>query len=273
MVNELQVRYSNLVLQRLHASQVTKDNVIFNTRYEGNPVAGSVKIVSRADITVKDYDKANGLDGEQSATTYVDMAIDKDKAVNEIIDGYDAAAVPDGIVADRLTSAGVMLGETLDKDGLACLATDGTEHEEAETLTRGNVYDAIIDANTALTKANVPTTGRYLIINADVQGLLLKNSEFIRQSDLSQTILMTGAIGQIAGANVYVSNNLPDKVNFIMSHPDMASRANEWSVQIHIQDLGGSGKYIGACAVQGRLVYGHKVLNKAGVYVSKEATV
>ena len=44
----------------------------------------------------------------------------------------------------------------------------------------------------------------------------------------------------------------------IAGHPRFATRAEEFSVPIHIQDLSGSGKYIGASAVQGRDVYGHK---------------
>lgn len=34
---------------------------------------------------------------------------------------------------------------------------------------------------------------------------------------------------------------------------------------VHIQDLNGSGKYIGASAVQGRLAYGHKVLRSIAI--------
>ena len=37
------------------------------------------------------------------------------------------------------------------------------------------------------------------------------------------------------------------------------------SVGVHIQDLSGSGKYIGASAVQGRMVYAHKVLRSAAI--------
>lgn len=268
MAHTSQERYSKLVLQRMNASQVTRENVIFNTRFEGSPTAGAVKIPTRGDVEVSDYDKAAGLAGKTGSTTYTVMNIDKDKAINEIVDGFDAASVPDGIIADRLTSAGVMLGETLDKDGLKVLADEGTTNDESSAFTKNTIYDAIVDAKTALSKANVSNSGRYIVINPDITALLLKNSEFIKASDLGQKILETGAIGQIAGFAVYESNNLPENVNFIAGHPDCATRANEWSVPVHVQDLGGSGKYIGASAVQGRMVYGHKVTHKAGIYVS-----
>ena len=69
------------------------------------PTAGSVKIPVRdTEVAVSDYDKANGIAAGTGGTSYETMVIDKDKAVNEIIDGFDAEAVPDNLVADRLDS-------------------------------------------------------------------------------------------------------------------------------------------------------------------------
>ena len=39
----------------------------------------------------------------------------------------------------------------------------------------------------------------------------------------------------------------------------------DFAVDIHLQDLSGSGKYIGASAVQGRKVYDHKVLRSVAI--------
>ena len=97
-----QERWSSLVDAKLRQSLVTRDNYIFNTNYEGNPKAGKVKIPVRdTEVTVKAYDKATGVDLEIGTTTYIDLDIDQDMAVNELIDGYDAEAVPDNLVADR----------------------------------------------------------------------------------------------------------------------------------------------------------------------------
>ena len=269
MANVLQDRYSPLVLAKLRANLVTKDNVIFNKKYEGSPKAGLVKIPTRSDVTVGDYNKATGMDLNGSDTTYVTFEITKDKAINEIIDGYDAVAVPDGIVAERLDSAGYVLSDVEDADGIATLETEGTVSENTTASTKATAYDNIVDARTALSEAKVPVKGRYLIVSPSFYSLILKNSEFIKASDLGQKILETGAVGQIAGFNVYESANLT--AEFIAGHPDCATRADEFAVPVHVQDLSGSGKYIGACAVQGRMVYGHKVTHPAGIYVKKNA--
>ena len=271
MANELQVRYSEMVLKKLRASLVTKDNVIFNTRYEGKPSAGSVKIPSRGEATVGDYTKGAGVGLDASSTTYITMVIDKDKYINELIDGYDAASVPDGIVADRLDSAGYGLANAMDADGINTLVTEGTVGVDTEASTAETAYDAVVDARTALSKAKVPNTDRYLLVSPEFYSLILKNSDFIRQGDLSQKLVETGAVGQIAGFAVYESANLGEGVEFVAGHPDCATRADEFAVPVHLQDLAGSGKYIGASAVQGRSVYGHKVTHKTGIYVKKNA--
>ena len=110
MAHALQERYSKLVDEKLRATLVTKDNLIFNNRYEGDPKAGMVKVPVRdTEVEVKKYDRQNGVDISAGSTTYFNLPIDNDEAVNEMIDGFEAAAVPDGIKAERLDSAGYSL--------------------------------------------------------------------------------------------------------------------------------------------------------------------
>lgn len=95
MSHELQDRYSKLVDAKLRATLVKKDGVIFNNRYEGNPKAGKVKVPVRdTEVAVADYSKTDGAGATHGDTSYIDVTVDKDKAVNEIIDGFDAASRP-----------------------------------------------------------------------------------------------------------------------------------------------------------------------------------
>lgn len=272
MAHTAQERYSTLVDAKLRKTLITKDNVIFNTNYEGDPKAGAVKIPVRStEVGARDYDKANGLAVQEGSTTYITVTIDKDKAVNELIDGYDAASVPDGIVAERLDSAGYSLAKTLDIDGIAELETGGTTLANTTALTKTTAYEAIVDARTALSDEGVPTDSRWLIVTPAVYALLLKSSDFIKQADLGQELVATGAIGQIAGFTVYESNNMSASTEFIAGHPQWAHRVEEWSVPVSVVSLTGSGTYIGASAVQGRKVYAHKVSNPKAVVVKTKA--
>lgn len=266
MAHISQERWSDLVLAKLRAELVLSDGFVFNNDYEGSPVAGAVKIPVRdTEVTVSDYDKANGLAPTNGSTAYATLAIDKDKAVNELIDGYDAASVPDGIIADRLDSAGYSLARQLDTDGATTLLAGATV-VNIESLSNTNIYGKIVDIRTAMSKANVPDDGkRYLLCMPDTVALILKSPEFISASDLGDAVKQLGIIGKIAGFLVKEWNDSTANLAMIAGHPRFATRVHEWQTPIKVQDLAESGKYIGACAVQGRRVYGHKVLRSAAI--------
>ena len=266
MAHILQDRYSKMVLAKLRAEAVLKDGVVFNNDYEGDPKAGAVKIPQRdSEVTVSDYNKASGISATTGSTAYVTLTINKDKAVNEIIDGYDAAAVPDNLVADRLDSAGYALAMQRDIDGASALLAGGSAFNVV-SLSADNIYAQLVALRTAMSKANVPNDGRrFFLATPDTIALILKAPEFTKASDLGDAVVQSGAIGRIAGFLVIEWNTDAANVAGIAGHPRFATRVNEWSVPIHIQDLSASGAFIGASAVQGRFVYAHKVLRASAI--------
>ena len=278
-----QERWSSLVDAKLRQNLVTRDNYIFNTNYEGDPKAGKVKIPVRdTEVTVKDYDKAAGVDPENGTTTYTELNIDHDKAVNELIDGYDAVAVPDNIVADRLDSAGYSLALEMDQKSINLLeTTTGINVSATKTAaTDQTAYKEVLAAKTYLTRKGVPQAGRWLICSPEFMAILMLDDHFIRQGDLSQELKNAGAVGSVAGFAVFESGNTmyedtklvaskKTTTEFIAGHPNWCHRVQEWGVAVHVQDLSGSGKYIGASAVQGRKVYGLKISKPQTVYVKR----
>ena len=221
MAHEAQVRYSKLVDLKLRATLVKKVGVICNSRYEGSPKAGSVKVPVRdTEVAVNDYDKQTGAELTGGDTTYLTVNIDKDKAVNEIIDGFDAASVPDDLVADRLDSAGYSLALQVDSDGSVELTTAGTAFGTTTALTEKTIYGNIVDARTKLSTVHVPTEGRWLLVSPEIYGLLLKSPEFIKASDLGDAVVQTGAVGRIAGFTVFEDSTLGEGVEYIAGHPN-----------------------------------------------------
>ena len=288
MAHANQERWSKLVDAKLRNQLVTRDNAIFNSRYEGDPKSGKVKIPVRdTEVEVKAYDKANGLDPKAGTTTYLDLDIDHDEAVNELIDGFDAASVPDGIVADRLDSAGYSLGLSIDKKSIEALqaASGATISATKTAATESNAYKLALEAKRVLSRKGVPTDGRWLIASPEYLEVLMLDDHFIKQGDLAQELVQSGVVGRIAGFNVFESNNMDFEsttrvaskkttTEFIAGHPNWCHRVMEWQVGVHLQDLNGSGKFIGASAVQGRKVYGIKVSKPQTLYIKRvEAAV
>jgi len=281
MAHTSQERYSALVDAKLRKTLVTKDNIIFNTRYEGTPTAGAVKVPVRdSEVAVKNYDKATGAALATGGTTYLTLTIDNDEAVNEIVDGLDAASVPDGIVAERLDSAGYSLGLSMDRKSINALeTTEGVTIATAKTaLTDTTAYKAVLAAKKTLSRKGVPNDGRWLIASPEFMEVLFTDDKFIKQSDLSQELVQAGAVGKIAGFTVFESNNLmfentvivdtkKTSTEFIAGHPNWCHRVDEWSVPVGIKDL--TNNFIGSSAVQGRKVYGIKVSKPETVYIKR----
>lgn len=267
-----EIRYSALMDEKLRSILVTAETgavPIFNTKHEGNVKSGSVKVPVRGKANLRPYDRGKGIDPEQVPTTYMTITDFKDVAINEIIDGYEAEQVPDNIIADRLDEASYAGALELDTKGIEVLQAEGTAFTPFPPGT--SIYEKIITARAQLTKNQVPLTQRWLIVSPEVAGELLLDDRFIKQSDMSQAIVQTGVIGQVAGFTVYESNNVGagmDNVDFIAGHSAWAHRIRDWIVTPYVANLVNDSRYIGASAVQGRWVYSHKVSKPETILVA-----
>lgn len=268
MPHTLQDRFSPLVDAKLRDTLVQRNGAVWNNRYEGDPKAGAVKIPVRdTEVTVAAYNKATGKAITEGATSYLSVTISKDYAVNEVIDGYAAESVPDNLIADRLDSAGYSLALQMNTDGTAVLVASGTPISTTAAMTDQTVYGAMVDARTAMSNAKVPVTGRFALVRPETYALILKCDEFIKASALGDAVVQTGALGQIAGFNIYEDATLPANASFIVGHPNWCTRVEEWAVPARLQSLDGSGTYIGASAVQGRKVYDHYVTKPQTLFI------
>ena len=219
-----------------------------------------------------DYDKSAGGSLSDGTTTYQTMNIDKDKYVNELIDGFDAASVPDNLVADRLDSAGYAMGVSFDTDLITLLTTKGTAAADTTALTKDTIYDSIVDEVAALKKKGLKPEEMWLAVTNETYALLLKSPEFIKASDLGDNVVQNGRVGRIAGLDVYETNNIADttKVEYIIGNRIFCHFVDEWMVPVTVNDLK-DGKHIGASAVQGRRVYGMMVSRPTTVTLKKHA--
>jgi hypothetical protein len=280
--NTLQERYSQIVDAKLRSTLVTRDSYIFNNVHEGSPAAGAVKIPVRdTEVEVKAYDKVKGAELSSGATTYITMLMSNDEAVNELIDGYDAAALPDDVVAERLASAGYTLALSMDRKSIAALEqTEGVTVSDVKTAADStNAYSCVAKARTALSRLGVPAADRWLIASPEFMEVIMQDEKFIRQGDLSQELVEAGAVGRIAGFNVFESSNLMynDKefvknktvtTEFVCGHPNWCHRVQDWAVPVCVNPIA-DGVHIGAAAVQGRKVYNVLVSKPETVYVKR----
>jgi len=258
----LQERYSNIVLAKLRSVSIFAD--IVGRQFEGDPKAGAVKVPYRSEATVSAYNPASGLAGTDTATAFKTITIDQDYAVNEIIDGYEAAAVPDGMVAERLDSAGYGLGKKADDIIIAAInhQTSGAYDCKTETSSSSTkIADLIADMVAEAVAAGVDVNKVFAVVKPASYAALLKETLFVQCTALED--IQNGMIGRLAGTPVYMSNNsnFTDKV--LVANSDFVHFVCDFKVAPTVKD--GANQYIGSAQVVARMVCGAAVTEPSTV--------
>ena len=271
--HERQERFANAIVKLMRPS--LKIRSTFSRDYEGNPVAGAVKVPVRSmDVEINDYDVKNGVTLSQSATTYLNVPVNNHKALNELIDGYEASAVPDNLVAQRLESGSYSISRTLEADAIAQLLT-GTASTQ-EDCTEENVYANIVKDIAKQAKKGIDKERMYVAIDYATETLLLTDEKYSNTaSQIGAELAREGVVNKINGVKVIVQDLGTDEsgkaIEYIVYGIDWCQAIDEWSVAPAINNLA-DGAHIGASALQGRMVYTDTVTNaEAVIYKAKNA--
>lgn len=264
--------YANEVL----AMAKSKVNIYedFSTDYEIDGATGQINVPTRsAEVTISDYDILNGVALTQSATDYKVLPIDKNYAINELIDGYEAEAVPDNLRANRIEAAGYSLGLKKENMAITELVAKGTKSSDKTALTEADAYKKIAAEIANMKKRNMEVASMRVVVNADTELLLLTDSKFANTAGtLGAELVREGVIGKINGVAVKPNYLLPEGVEFIIYDKRFTQKYEVWSVEPSINDIK-DGKHIGASALQGRQVGGLMVTNALGVQVKTTGSV
>ena len=273
--HELVERYTDTII-KLKRKQNTVRN-FFSRDYVGDPKAGAVKFTRRnAEVAVANYNVQAGASLAQSTTDYVDVLIDINVAVNELIDGYEAAAVPDNLVAQRLDSAAFSLGRHQELHAISVLeaVNTGATVEASNAATNANdMYAAIVESISQIKRVGIPKETLVVVISDETEVKLLTDDKYSdTASHVGAELIREGVVAKIAGVPVIVSSNLDAgttsgrKTEYIVFSRWYAATAEEWIVAPTINDIR-NGAHVGASALQGRMVYKDVLLDRAGARI------
>ena len=233
-------------------------------------VTGQINVPTRnGEVKVSDYDVLNGIELTQSATDYLPLPIDKDYGINELIDGYEAQAVPDNLIAQRIDSAGYSLG--LKKENMAIdELMKGTVSSDNTALTTNDVYKKIVAEVKNMKKRNMKVSMMRIAVSADTEELLLTDEKFSNSSStIGAELLREGVIGKIAGVPVKTNYLMDEDVEFVIYDKRFIQKYEIWKKEPSVEDIK-DGKHIGSSALQGRQVGGLMVTNKLGDQIKKK---
>ena len=132
----------------------------------------------------------------------------------------------------------------------------------AKALTASNLYPEILAASQALDDAEVPETGRVLVVTPAVYALMKKCKDITMETDVGNDLRLKGVIGILDGMDVQKipANRLPAGFGFMVAHPCATVAPTKLEdFRVHEDPPGISGSL-----VEGRICYDAFVLdNKA----------
>lgn len=243
-----------------HTVKVYKIGTSEMTDYNRNPTTG---FTGSRYGTIKDLDATTEeftLKNDRSFTFAVDK-LDTDETAQQLAAASALARQQREVVIPEV-----------DTYVYGVMAEGAGTKPAAVALSETNIYDEILKATAALDNAEVPETGRVLVVAPDVYLLMKRCRDITMETDIGNDMRLRGVVSNLDGANVLKipASRLPKDFGFMLAHPCATVAPTKLEdYKIHVDPPGISGDL-----VEGRIVYDAFVLDnkvKAIYYQAKAA--
>ena len=235
--------------------------------------AHTVKVYKISTSDMNDYDR----NGAKSATqwsrygavadldaTTEEFTLTKDRSFTFAIDKLDTDET-----AQQLAAASALARQNreviipeVDSYTYGVMCSKAGHKPDAKALTATNIYPEILAASEALDNAEVPETGRVLLVTPATFALMKKSKDIAMETDVGQEMRLRGVIGIMDGAAVVKvpAVRLPAGFGFMLAHPVATvcpTKLEDYTIHDNPPGISGA-------LVEGRICYGAFVLdNKA----------
>lgn len=208
--------WSARLLQGLEKSHVATNLV--NRDYEGQirNQGDKVNINTLSDVAIKTYTPNSDIASpDDLTTTKQQLEITEADYFNIQLDDVDRVQAAGELMDTAMRNVAYKMNDRTDSFILGKIASGvdsgniiGTTVSPVQ-VTKNNIYESIIEMRTKLDKANVPTSGRTIIIPPEIYALLLQDERFVKSDAVAgQNVLVNGLVGRVAGFDVFESNNV-----------------------------------------------------------------
>lgn len=276
MAIELVERYLPYVDEQF--STESKKELLTNNdfAFEG---AHSVKIYKISTGSMNDYGRSGPKEQEWSRYGKVEnlnattqrMVLEKDRSFTFAIDALDEDETGECLEAASALARQIREVVIPEVDtyvfGKMCEGAGNAPDEI--TLTKENIYLEIIKGNNILDNAQVPETGRVLVVTPDTYLLMKQCKDIVMETDIGNDMRLRGVIGNLDGLTVIrvPASRLPDGFGFMIAHPMATVAPTKLAAyNTHTNPPGISGTL-----VEGRIAYDAFVLDnkKEAIYYQK----
>lgn len=243
--------------------------------------AHTVKVYKISTAAMNDYGRTGpsasnwsryGAVASLDATTE-EFALSKDRSFTFVIDRLD-----EDETAQQLAAASALARQQrevvipeVDKYVYGVMTTKAGTKPTATTLTADNIYTEILKGSQALDDAEVPESGRILVVTPATYLLMKQCKDITMETDIGNDLRLKGVISNLDGMSVQKipSSHLPDNFGFMIAHPvATVAPVKLEDYKIHQNPPGISGSL-----VEGRICYDAFVLdNKANAIYYQAVT-
>ncbi|WP_346698966.1 hypothetical protein [Catenibacillus scindens] len=192
--------------------------------------AHTVKVYKITTATMNDYGRTGPAEGEWSRygkvqgldATTEEMTLKKDRSFTFAIDKLDKDETGQQLAAASALARQVRQVVIPEVDTYVYgVMTNGAGHKPtAVALTNTNIYTEIIKANNALDNAEVPETGRVIVVSPDVYMLMKQCKDITMETDIGNDLRLKGVISNLDGCLVVKvpAVRLPENFGFMLAH-------------------------------------------------------
>lgn len=260
-------------------TQESKKSMLTNNDFDWSG-AHTVKIYKVSTSAMNDYDRAGtgstssryGTVAGLDATTE-EFTLKKDRSFTFAIDKLDTDETVSQLKAASALERQVreVVIPEVDSYVYNVMCTNAGTKATAKALTKTNIYTEILAGSQALDDADVPETGRVLLVTPATYTLMKQCTDITMETDIGNELRLKGVIGMVDGCSVIKvpSSRLPEKFGFMLAHPCATVAPTKLEdYKIHEDPPGISGSL-----VEGRINYDAFVLdNKAKAIYYQETT-
>ncbi len=211
--------WSAALLSALRDSLVYGQPGIINRDYEGEieQAGDTVRINTIGDPTISAYTPwSTSLTYAQLADTEQSLVVDQSNSFAFAVEDIERRQALPGAVEEAMRNAAFGMAAAVD-DYVADIlyagvnATANDLGAKTVDISDANAYGLLVDLRTTLTRDNVPSSGRWVIVPPEMYAALLQDNRFVDASASGSTgTLRNGFVGRAAGFDVIESNRTPD---------------------------------------------------------------
>lgn len=274
---DLATKFLPLVDEKFAAE--SKKSLLTNNDFDWTG-AHSVKVYKVSTSGMNDYDRAAKNTGNWSRFGPVagldavteEMVLKKDRSFTFAIDKLDSDETVGQLQAASALERQmreVVIPE-VDAYTYSVMCENAGIKPAALELTAENICTEIFKANTALDNAEVPETGRIIVVTPDTYLLMKMSKDIFLHTDIAEEMRLKGVIADLDGAKVIKipANRLPEGFGFMVAHPVATVAPTKLEdYRVHNNPPGISGDL-----VEGRICYDAFVLDNKANAIYYQAT-